>query len=359
MIALVPVRRGELATGGREAVAEAGDRVLLVGDGAAAAAAALGGELGLAPLDAAGDPGEGPGGDRLAFLELGSFRPGGWAAALAARLSAEDVVLLPASPDGRDLAPRLAAALGRPLVAGAIEVRPGSADVVRQGGRVIEELVLEGPFVATLLPGVRAVPPARDGGPPTASSVPSPDPSTGDRGGEPDEAVEAPPADGEEPPPPDGDLVRLVEADPASIDLGEASRIVAMGAGVTGPGAVALVAEVADLLGASVGATRVVTDAGLLPHERQIGTTGVSVDPRCYLAFGISGAAQHVGGVGDPSHVVSVNLDASCPMMAMADLAVVGDARAVLESLAARLRGGGAVLAAATPGDGAEGPVDA
>ncbi len=86
-----------------------------------------------------------------------------------------------------------------------------------------------------------------------------------------------------------------------------------------------------------MGATRVVTDAGWVPHQRQIGTTGVVVDPRLYLAFAISGAVQHTAGLGHPDHVISVNVDPHCPMMSMADLAVVADANATLDALAHRL----------------------
>ena len=82
-----------------------------------------------------------------------------------------------------------------------------------------------------------------------------------------------------------------------------------------------------------MGATRVVTDRGWVGHERQIGTTGVVVDPELYVAFGISGAVQHTSGLGDPRHVISVNVDPHCPMMQMADLAVVSDANAVLDEL--------------------------
>ena len=98
-----------------------------------------------------------------------------------------------------------------------------------------------------------------------------------------------------------------------------------------------LLADVGAALGASAGATRVVTDAGWMSYDRQIGTTGVSVNPELYIAFGISGAAQHVGGLGTPGHVVSVNTDPSCPMTAMADLGIVADAPAVLSELARRL----------------------
>ena len=94
----------------------------------------------------------------------------------------------------------------------------------------------------------------------------------------------------------------------------------------------------AAALGAATGATRVVTDRGWVGHDRQIGTTGVVVDPELYLAFGISGAVQHTAGLGDPDHIVSVNTDPHCPMMQMADLAVVSDANAVLDELASRRR---------------------
>jgi electron transfer flavoprotein alpha subunit len=106
------------------------------------------------------------------------------------------------------------------------------------------------------------------------------------------------------------------------------------GLGVAGSSRAAAAAEA---LGASLGATRVVTDRGWVGHERQIGTTGVVVDPRLYLAFGISGAVQHTSGLGQPDHIISVNTDPSCPMMQLADLAVVSDANAVLDELVARL----------------------
>jgi electron transfer flavoprotein alpha subunit len=86
-----------------------------------------------------------------------------------------------------------------------------------------------------------------------------------------------------------------------------------------------------------MGVTRVITDRGWAPHQRQIGTTGIVVDPRLYLAFGVSGAVQHTSGLGQPDHIISVNTDAHCPMMQMADLAIVSDANAVLDELAALL----------------------
>ena len=86
-----------------------------------------------------------------------------------------------------------------------------------------------------------------------------------------------------------------------------------------------------------MGATRVITDRGWIGHERQIGTTGVVVDPQLYIAFGISGAVQHTSGLGQPEHIISVNLDPHCPMMQLADLAIVSDANDVLAQLLIKL----------------------
>ena len=140
----------------------------------------------------------------------------------------------------------------------------------------------------------------------------------------------------------DAESVEVLQPEPGVVDLAEARRIVGGGAGLVPAGAdgaavMRLLAGVGAALGASAGATRVVTDAGWMSYDRQIGTTGVSVNPELYIAFGISGAAQHVGGLGTPDHLVSVNTDPSCPMTAMADLGIVADAPAVLGELAKRL----------------------
>ena len=296
-VAVVPVRDGALAAGGDEAVAECEGRAVLVGSGCATAAREIAAT-------------------EVRVLELGDFAPGSWAVALAPGLTDVDVVVVPGSPDGRDLAPRLAHALGRPLLAGAIEVRADGASCARHGGLVIEEVVVDGPFVATLQPGVRGV---------LSTSLPAPSIEIIEP------AATTPTADAE--------VIEVLAPDLATIDLGEAPRIVAGGAGLDGAARLAQLARIASALDASVGATRVVTDRGWVGHERQIGTTGVVVDPELYIAFGISGAVQHTSGLGTPDHIVSVNTDAHCPMMQLADLAIVCDANAVLDALEEQLRG--------------------
>ena len=132
---------------------------------------------------------------------------------------------------------------------------------------------------------------------------------------------------------PDPTVVTVRPPDVTTIDLTEADRIVAGGAGLDSTDRFEQLSRVAAAIGGAMGATRVVTDRGWVGHERQIGTTGVVVSPELYVAFGISGAVQHTSGLGDPRHVISVNIDPYCPMMQMSDLAVVSDANAVLDEL--------------------------
>lgn len=301
MIALVPVRAGRLPQGGLEAVAEAGGRALLVGDGTLEAAAELAGVA-----------------HEVRVWEQSTFAPGGWARALTTLVAPERIIVLPNAPDGRDLAPRLAHLLDRPLLAGAVAVHDGGATVARRGGLLMEDMVVDGPFVATFQPGVRGA--ERD------STLAAARPQAVD-------------LDLDEEGPVDVAVVEVIPPDPATMDLSEAPRIVGGGAGLGSKAAVDALAGVAEALGCSTGGTRVVTDWNWLPFERQIGTTGVTVHPELYLAFGISGAVQHVAGLGDPAHVISVNTDASCPMMSLADLAVVTDAPALVAELARRLGG--------------------
>jgi electron transfer flavoprotein alpha subunit len=304
-LAVVPVRAGELCAGGAEAVAESCGSALLVGDGTAAAVASLAGLVSQPVLT----------------WEVATFAPGRWAAALAPTVEPFDVVIIPNCPDGRDLAPRLADQLGRVLLAGAIEVGPTAVTCTRWGSLVLEVHQVEGPIVATLQPGVRGVVGS------TCSSELKVKPLSLSV----EVSVEV--SDGLA----DAEVLEVLPPDVTTMDLAEAPRILAGGAGLGDAAEFAVLGRVAAALGASVGATRVVTDAGLVGHERQIGTTGVAVQPRLYVAFGISGAVQHTSGLGDPEHIVSVNTDPHCPMMAMADMAIVTDAPAALRALASRL----------------------
>jgi electron transfer flavoprotein alpha subunit len=292
VLAVVPIRDGIVPSGGAEVVAECAGRALLVGSGVAAAADTLDGEL--------------------VLVEAGEYRPATWAAALAPLVADEPAIVLPGSADGRDLAPRLAAELDRPLYAGAVVVRSDAVIVARGGGRQMHAHAPASAFVATFQPGSRGVEPVQCSARTTHVDVDI------------EAAVRA-----------DPEVVEVLAPDAATMDLTEAPRILGGGAGLDAEERFAELAELGVRLGASVGATRVITDRGWIGHERQIGTTGVVVDPRLYIAFGISGAVQHTSGLGTPAHIISVNTDAYCPMMQLADLAIVADANAVLAELLA------------------------
>ncbi len=304
-IAVVPVRDGALPAGAAETVAVAGGRALVVGSGARGAVEGLAGVA-----------------TRTRWWDTPGFAPGTWAAALAPLLVDEDMVLLPGSPDGRDLAPRLAALLERPVLAGAVEVRDGRVATSCFGGAVLAEHHPRDPVVVTLQPGTGPAPPH-----PSGDDTPT---------GTTEELVLDAPAG------PEAEVLEVLPPDVATMDLAEAPRILGGGAGLDSAERFHELGEVAAALDAAMGATRVITDRGWVGHERQIGTTGVVVDPRLYLAFGISGAVQHTAGLGDPEHIISVNTEPHCPMMTMADLAVVADANATLDELAALLGDGAA-----------------
>lgn len=299
LVAVVVVRDGVLPAGGLEALAEAAGFGVLVGTGLDDAVADTHGVA-----------------RRLVMAPTESCAPRVLADAATIAVSAhapDRPVVVPASPDGRDMAPLLARRLGRTLLAGATEVAPDRVRTARLGGLAIAQFDVHAPFVATLQPGVRGV---------ERLELP-----------EPELVPLATTAD-------TSSSVTTIEVRPpdvSTMDLAEAPRIVGGGAGLRDAERFALLAEVSAAIDASMGVTRVITDRGWVSHERQIGTTGVVVDPRLYLSFGISGAVQHTSGLGQPDHIISVNTDAHCPMMQMSDLAIVADANAVLDALASRL----------------------
>ncbi len=298
MIALVPVRDGVLPAGAADAIAEAAGRVLIVGSGTA-------------DCDVDGIASE------VYLVELGAVEPARWARLLApliARLADSDIAVLPHAPDGRDLAPRLAVALERPLLAGATEVGAHRVRVARRGGLELHELRPVGPFVATLQPGTRGA--LTFDGPPRVEEL-HPDPGTLDDGHADHDAV----------------VVEVLPPDVQTMDLTEASRIVGGGAGLDSNDRFVQLDRFAAAISGVMGATRVITDRSWVHHDRQIGTTGVVIDPELYLSFGVSGAVQHTSGLGHPSHIISVNTDPHCPMMAMSDLAIVADANETLDEL--------------------------
>jgi electron transfer flavoprotein alpha subunit len=322
-LAVVVARSGELPPGALEAITEAGGAVLVIGDGAQAAVATATAAPATRTTPAT----------RAWWCDTGpGLHPAALAAQLRPVLAGVALLVLPGTPDGRDLAPRLAAALDRPLLANACRAQADGgtvrADLCRLDDRIIIPAEADGPVVVTLAPGTGTIgPPPRTAGPPSgpvaATELALPEPPAG--------LV-------------DVTVLEVLEPDPSTMDLAEAPLVFGGGAGLAAgldfPAAQAafgLLTRVAAAVGASAGATRVATDAGWIGHDRQIGTTGVSVRPKLYVAFGVSGATQHTGGLGAPDHIASINTDPHCPMTAMSSLGIIADARGTLAELAAAL----------------------
>jgi electron transfer flavoprotein alpha subunit len=247
----------------------------------------------------------------------------------APRASAKAVVQLVAALDpvavlaggtarGNEVMAHVAAFLDAPLATDCVAITLGAPAAVtraRWGGNLLEESSVDAQvLLATVLAHAITATPA-----PAAGSVQSVTIALDDA----DTAVR---------------IMERTGAAATGVTLAESKVVVSGGRGMGGPEPFALLEQLADLLNGTVGCSRVVTSEGWRPHAEQVGQTGTKVAPDLYLAFGISGATQHLAGCKNSKTIVAVNTDAQAPMMLVADYAVVGDVHAFLPLLIEKTR---------------------
>jgi electron transfer flavoprotein alpha subunit len=247
----------------------------------------------------------------LESAALEPYTPDGFTAALQdaiARLPATHV-LLPHTYQTRDFAPKLAARMDRALITDvtAIKHAGGETAFVRPmfQGKLTADVVPQGPaphFVTFQIGAFRVDQVARGASPAAIRAL--------------QVKIDAPIRQKPEPP---------FQQTKQAVDLSQAERIVSVGRGIKEQSNIAIAQRLADALGAEIAASRPICDAGWLPMERQVGSSGQTVAPKLYLALGISGAIQHLVGMKGANTIVAINKDPDAPIFEVADYGIVGD----------------------------------
>jgi electron transfer flavoprotein alpha subunit len=319
ILTYIEIRDGKVKKGSLEALSEA---VRRSGELGASAAAAI---VGPAPDEAAAElfAHEAKTVYHLENPALDAYSAQGYARALAGLVKelSPKAVFFSATAQGKDLAPRLAARLGVSLASDCVKIAAsgGSLEFTRPiyAGKAFLKIGLAtSPAVATLRPNVF---PASGGGSGAGETVKK----TADI---PAEAVR-------------GKVAEVLKETGAELDVAEAEIVVSGGRAMKGPEGFDLLRELAAILPkAAVGASRSAVDSGWIGHSHQVGQTGKTVSPNLYLAFGVSGAIQHLAGMSSSKVIVAVNKDPEAPMFKVADYGIVGDLFQVLPALKEELR---------------------
>jgi electron transfer flavoprotein alpha subunit len=314
ILVFVEQRNSQLRAASLQAVSEARRlgagpvAAVIAGSGIADAAASLG-AYGAERVFVADD----------ANLAMYSSEGYGEAVAKAAEQFEPDAIFFSGTAMGRDLAPRVAAGLGVSALADAVGITlDGGTLVVRRpvySGKAFATADTAGkkPQVISLRPNVFAA--EELGG--SAEVVQLDGLSLAIR------AV----------------VKELVDTGGGELDVAEADIIVSGGRGIKGPENFDLIRQLAETLGAAVGASRAVVDAGWIEHKHQVGQTGKVVSPTLYVAAGISGAIQHLAGMSSSKVIVAINKDPDAPIFKVADYGVVGDLFDVIPPMVEAIKG--------------------
>ena len=229
-------------------------------------------------------------------------------------------VLAAGSPRGNEQLAHLAAFLDLPMAAECSEITLGSPHHVlraRWAGNLIESANVHADLLIASVLAFSTEPESANGSAATVSEFePALEPA--------DYAVKV--------------LSRDAGESKGGVTLVDAKVIVSGGRGVGGPDGFGQIEELANLLGGTVGCSRVVTSSGWRPHAEQVGQTGTKVAPDLYIAAGISGAMQHIAGMKNSKTIVVINTDPEAPILSYADYAIIGDLHQVIPALTSAIR---------------------
>ncbi len=229
-----------------------------------------------------------------------------------------DLVLLSYSTSGVDIAGGAAYASNLPLVAYITDLSVDGSEMATSsqvyGGKLVANVKTSLPAIAVVMPGAFRSEPAREANTTTIKTITVPDNSNHVK------------------------VLEILQPESGGIDLTKAERIVCIGRALGGTEKLSVVEELASSLNAEVAGSRPVIDAGWLPQARQVGKSGTKVKPKLYFMAGVSGAAEHLEGMGDSELIIALNSDEQAPIFSKAHYGAVCDMFHVLPALVSRLQ---------------------